>query len=435
MSAFDPLPRVVLMPGLGALCAGPRPRRVDHRPRHHRADARREGARGGVRRRTKAWARPTCSRWSTGRLQHAKLDGPRRRGPGRRSGARHRRRRGDRLGRVPRTARTGCLVAATDLPGAAARRPRVGAGGDVRPGDHRRAARRDRRRVGRGGVRGRRGHLGRRGPRHRQRRHRARRVARPDGSRGVPQARAGQHRRHAAGPGRERAPLQGAGHRRRRRARLDQERVRARREVRRLQRDEGGGAPAWPGSPASRWPTLDVRVNMVSPDAVFSRRRAQVRTLGGGRARPDARARPRRGGARGVLPEPEPAEGAASPRSTWRTRSCSSRPARRRPPARRSRSTAACRTRHRGRRRGRAQSRAAHATSRQHRPHRHDPRGAQGARARARGRRDPGRTGRGAGASPCTCAATGGTSRSATSSCCARSCRPSSTSRWRRRPR
>ena len=97
---------------------------------------------------------------------------------------------------------------------------------------------------------------------------------------------------------------------------------------------------------------IDVRVNMVAPDAVFSRRRAQVGAVGGGR--------PGRMQARGLdeagLEEYYRNRNLLKARVTARSRRAtpcsSSPPARRRRRARRCPSTAACRTRRRGRSRG-----------------------------------------------------------------------------------
>src|SRR5439155_97705 len=85
--------------------------------------------------------------------------------------------------------------------------------------------------------------------------------------------------------------------------------VRAGRQVRRLQRHQGGGASAR----AHRQPRA--RGDRRAREHGGTRRRvlasrAPLGPVGDGGSRPDARARPRRGGARGVLPQPQPPEGA-----------------------------------------------------------------------------------------------------------------------------
>ena len=91
-------------------------------------------------------------------------------------------------------------------------------------------------------------------------------------------------------PGGSRATLQDAGDRRRRGARVHQERLRPRRQVRRLQRDEGGGASVGPDREPRTGRPRRARQHGVARRGLL-RRRTQVRALGGGRARPDACAR------------------------------------------------------------------------------------------------------------------------------------------------
>ncbi len=111
-------------------------------------------------------------------------------------------------------------------------------------------------------------------------------------ARGIPPPRTRQRRGHAAPAEGGGARLRGAAHRRRRRARLDQERLRAGRGLRRLQRDQGRVAPAR----AHREPRAR-RAGRAREHGGARRRvrgrRAQVGALAGSRPGPHESARPR----------------------------------------------------------------------------------------------------------------------------------------------
>ena len=176
ITPFDPLPRVVLLPGLGALCAGhDLPAAVVARDITAQTLA--------VKARVAAFGRyeglPEADLFAMEyrTLQHAKLrdaSSPLAGGVALVTGAAG----AIGSGVVPRLARSGLPRGGHGPRGPAPRKPGREPGRGLRPADRRRAARRDRRAVGgRGLPRGRR-LLGRHRPRDRQRGHRARVAAR-----------------------------------------------------------------------------------------------------------------------------------------------------------------------------------------------------------------------------------------------------------------
>lgn len=76
---------------------------------------------------------------------------------------------------------------------------------------------------------------------------------------------------------------------------VDQERLCAGREVRRLQRDQAASHQL-ARIASLELADIDVRVNMVAPDAVFSHGKTKSRPMGRGRSRPHEGARPGRKG-------------------------------------------------------------------------------------------------------------------------------------------
>src|SRR5581483_1382865 len=183
----------------------------------------------------------------------------------------------------------------------------AGAGGRRRDGRHRRGV--GRARLGRGVPALRRARRARA-----ERRRGAREPHRDDGRGGVP-SRDGRERarllpRAARGGPAVRPP----GHGRQRRGELVEERLRPRGRVRRLQRVEGGGAPARQGGGARAGGRGGARQHD-QRGRRLRRRPPPLGALAGGRAGARALPRPRAGRAAGLLPAAEPAEARHYPRA------------------------------------------------------------------------------------------------------------------------
>ena len=240
MKPFDSLPRVVLLPGLGALCAGKdaRAARIAHDITAQTLAAKARIAAMGTYR---GLAEDHLFEVEYFTLQHAKLrtdEPPLGREVALVTGA---------AGAIGSAIAEGllehgCHVALTDLPGAALDNLGAGAEKEIRRASDHRPARCDRSRLRDAGIRRRHQNLGWRRPGDRQRRRRHGFVAGADGPRGIPARRARQYGGNAPAAARSGAPLPRAGNGRRHHSDFHQERLHAGREIRRLQRHQSRGA-------------------------------------------------------------------------------------------------------------------------------------------------------------------------------------------------